>query len=326
MKILLHATTLERTRSQFDQLGLPLSFITVDQKGQMWDGDKPTTPKDANPEVIWLSLEAFVSRQLKPFFETALVSGTARWFQSFSAGLDAPGFKDVANKGIRLTNSDAQAVPIAEYVLANVLAEFHPIEAMRQAQRDKTWKQMLFREVSDTTWLIVGLGHIGEEIAIRARAFGACIIGVKRSARPHALADEVGTLADLPKLLPRADIVVLSCALNAETRGLANEAFFKAMKPQSILVNIARGGVVEDATLLAALDRDTPRVAILDVFHEEPLPPTNPYWVHPKVRVSAHTSAAGSGIMARGDRLFLTNLQLYAKGEKLINEVDPTTI
>jgi phosphoglycerate dehydrogenase-like enzyme len=136
----------------------------------------------------------------------------------------------------------------------------------------------------------------------------------------------VGTLADLPKLLPQADIVVLSCALNAETRGLGNETFFAAMKPQSILVNIARGGVIEDEALLASLDRDKPSVAVLDVFHQEPLPATNPFWTHPKVRVTSHTSAAGSGTSKRGDKLFLSNLKRYASGEKLINEVDPKTI
>jgi phosphoglycerate dehydrogenase-like enzyme len=289
-------------------------------------GGKKIELKDVRPEIVWLSFDTFIRRQLPAFFEVALGSGTVKWMQSFSAGLDAPQFKSVVDKGIRLTNSDAQAIPIAEYVVANALAELHPIAAHRAAQKDKTWKHVGFREVSETTWLIVGFGHIGQEVAKRAKAFGAKIIGIRRSPSPHPLADQMGTLKGLSSFVPESDVVVLSCALNDTTRDLANEVFFRAMKPGSILVNIARGGVVVDEALLTALDRGAPAVAILDVFRQEPLPATSPYWTHPKVRVSAHTSAAGSGTVKRGDRLFLDNLKRYAAGEKLINEVDPKTL
>jgi phosphoglycerate dehydrogenase-like enzyme len=237
-----------------------------------------------------------------------------------------PVFKEVLAKGIRLSNSDAQAVPIAEYVVANALAELHPIAAPRAAQAQHKWKTVPFREISQTSWLIIGYGHIGQEVARRVKPFGARVVGIRRNTAPHEFADLVAPQSELPKLLPDADVVVLSCALNDATRDLANDAFFQAMKKDSILINIARGGVVDETAILAALARNTPRVAVLDVFKQEPLPETSPFWTHSQVRVTAHTSAAGSGTIPRGDQLFLSNLKRYAAGQPLINEVSASSL
>jgi phosphoglycerate dehydrogenase-like enzyme len=156
--------------------------------------------------------------------------------------------------------------------------------------------------------------------------FGARVVGVRRNPKPSEFADQIATLADVPSLLPAADVVVLSCALNDQTRDLANDKFFAAMKPGSILINIARGGVVVEDALLKGLARNTPRVAVLDVFRQEPLPETSQFWTHPQVRVTAHTSAAGSGTIGRGDKLFLNNLKRYAAGEPLLNEVSASSL
>jgi phosphoglycerate dehydrogenase-like enzyme len=106
---------------------------------------------------------------------------------------------------------------------------------------------------------------------------------------------------------------------------MADAAFFGAMKPNSVLVNIGRGGLVDETALVAGLAADKPRLAILDVFREEPLPRDNPLWDHPKVRVSAHASSFGSGTLTRGDQLFLDNLARYLKGGALINEVSASS-
>ena len=325
MKLLLHRGALKRVEHELAALKLPLDLLIVDENG-LWHGDQKVDAKTAAPDIAWVSVDVFITRQMPVFFEAILGSGTTRWMQTFNAGLDLPVFKDVLAKGIRLTNSDAQAIPIAEYVVANAFAELHPIAAHRAAQAERKWRTIPFREISQTSWLILGYGHIGQEVARRVRPFGAHVVGVKRTPKPDEFADRVAAIADLPSLLPQADVVVLACSLNASTRDMANEAFFKAMKPGSILVNIARGGVVVDEALLAALDRKAPAVAILDVFREEPLPPTSPYWTHPQVRVSGHTSAAGSGTIPRGDQLFLNNLKRYAAGEPLINEVSANSL
>lgn len=325
MKLLLHRGALKRVEHELAAFKPSLDLLIVDENG-IWHGEQKVEAKTAAPDIAWVSIDVFITRQMPLFFEAILSSGTTRWMQTFNAGLDLPIFKDVLAKGIRLSNSDAQAIPIAEYVVANALAELHPIAAQRAAQAERKWKTVFFREISQTSWLIIGYGHIGEEIARRVKPFGAKVVGVRRSPKPSEFADHIATLADVPKLLPDADVVVLSCALNDETRDLADGKFFAAMKPGSILINIARGGVVVEDDLLTALARNAPAVAVLDVFRKEPLPETSQFWTHPQVRVTGHTSAAGSGTVPRGDKLFLSNLKRYLAGQPLLNEVSANSL
>ena len=117
-------------------------------------------------------------------------------------------------------------------------------------------------------------------------------------------------------------MVVLSAPLTAETRGIAGAAMFAEMKPGSILVNVGRGGLVNEPALLAALEKGVPEHAVLDVFAAEPLPADSPFWDHPRVSLTAHASAFGSGNAARNDALFVENVRRYVAGEPLISEVD----
>ena len=176
------------------------------------------------------------------------------------------------------------------------------------------------------TWLIAGFGPIGQEVARRVKAFGANTTVIRRSPAPSPLADRSGTMANLATFLPEADVIVLACSLNAQTRGFAGPGFFGAVKEGAILVNIARGALIDDAAMIAALDQGRLATAILDVFHEEPLPPGNPLWSHPKVRMTSHTSFAGSGVRGRWDQLFLDNITRYVRSQALANEVDPADI
>ena len=122
--------------------------------------------------------------------------------------------------------------------------------------------------------MIVGLGRIGMRIAALARAFDMRVIGVRRTARPEPdAADEVIAQTDLLKALARADVVALTCPLTPETEGLIGAAALAALKPGALLINVARGKVVDEAALLAALADGRVRAAALDCFHEEPLPP-----------------------------------------------------
>jgi phosphoglycerate dehydrogenase-like enzyme len=115
-------------------------------------------------------------------------------------------------------------------------------------------------------------------------------------------------------------------ALNATTRDLAGPKFFAAMKPGSFLVNIGRGDLVDEAALLAALDAGKPEHALLDVFHEEPLPADSRFWDHPRVTLTAHASSIGDGLGPRGEALFLDNLQRYLTGQPLLNEAAPKDV
>jgi phosphoglycerate dehydrogenase-like enzyme len=273
------------------------------------------------PELFWVSREQFGSPMLGVFLKRLLAANHPRWVQVFSAGIDHPTFKAIIAKGARLTKSSAQAAPIAEYVLAHALSLLHPIAAQAEAQRAKSWTPVPFREIASTHWLIIGAGAIGREIAARAGAFNARLTMVRR----HPGAGEA-RLGDLPALLPDADVVVLACALNDETRGLADARFFAAMKPDAILINIARGALVDEDTLREGLARRQPGVAVLDVCATEPLPAQSWIWEHPQIRVSAHTSNAGDRTGERGDDLFLANLARFLDGQALLNEASPAEV
>jgi phosphoglycerate dehydrogenase-like enzyme len=170
--------------------------------------------------------------------------------------------------------------------------------------------------------VIVGFGHIGQEIAKRVRAFEAKVVGVRRSTSEHPLADTIITLDRLTDYLPQADVVVLACPLNEQTKGLANSAFFQHLKPGATFVNIARGKLVDQPALIEALQEETLAHAILDVFDPEPLPPDSPFWDMAKITVTPHSSNAGSGTPRRGDMLFLENLRRFLAGEPLLNETN----
>jgi len=224
-------------------------------------------------------------------------------------------------KGVRLTNSHGQAISIAEYVLAEVLGYLQHLQKRREEQAAHRWTRLPFREVMGSRWLVVGFGAIGQAVAERAGGFGAKITGVRRNQAAHPLAERIAPLSQAATLAAEADVVVLSPPLTAETRGLADAAFFAAMKPGSIFVNVGRGGLVDEPALLAALDKGVPEHAILDVFATEPLPADSPFWDHPKVSLTPHASAFGSGNAARNDEAFVENVRRYLAGEPLISEV-----
>ena len=173
---------------------------------------------------------------------------------------------------------------------------------------------------------MLGHGPIGQALTKRLKAFEADVSVIRRTAVPTEHADRVGAVSDLQTFLPDADIVVIACPLNDQTRGMADASFFRAMKPGAILVNIARGPLVDDAALIKGLGEGTPSTAILDVFHTEPLPDDDPLWTHPKVRMTPHTSFAGNGSQGRWDQLFLDNIARFVADEPLGQEVDPALI
>lgn len=243
--------------------------------------------------------------------------------ETFNAGLDDPRYAGLARAGVTVCNSSAQGVAIAEYVMAQVLALMQPVERQRALQAERRWEVTPFRELSRTSWTILGHGPIGAALAVRAKAFGAEVAVVRRSPERPEAADRVATLADLPDLLPAADVTVIACPLNAETRGLFDAAMLARMKPGAVLVNVARGPILEEAALPAALDAGRPGVAVLDVFEAEPLPEDHPFWAHPKIRVTGHTSFAGDGTAGRWEALFLENAGRLARGEPLARTVDP---
>src|SRR5262249_17864362 len=158
------------------------------------------------------------------------------------------------------------------------------------------------------TWLIIGLGAIGSDVARRAAAFGARLIGMRRHPTGTEPVDEGVAPGDLDAV-GRADVIVVAAPAPTRTRPPLDERVPAATKPGALVVNVARGALVDEAALLAALDRGQLGGAVLDVTDLEPLPPDDPLWAHPKILVSPHTSAHGHGTFVRAGEVFVANLE-----------------
>jgi phosphoglycerate dehydrogenase-like enzyme len=322
------------TKAAFGRVGERLAKVAPDAQvvtavaADAYELDGKPIDKDAiDPEVVWLSLDSHASGTLGGLYGRLMKAQAPRWTQIMAAGIDNPIFRNILEKGVRLSKSSAQATPIAEYVVAHALSLQVPINQAAALQTKHEWKTTPYREVARTRWLMAGFGNIGHEIARRIKPFGVHLTVVRRSpAAEGDLADQVITLKDVHAELPQSDVVVLACALNDETRGMCDDAFFRAMKPGAVLINIGRGGLVDEEALRAGLDRDQPGHAVLDVFQTEPLPADSWFWDHPKVRVTAHSSNSGDGNLGRGDELFLENLRRYLAKEPLLNEADPSEV
>jgi phosphoglycerate dehydrogenase-like enzyme len=302
-----------------------IDVLLMDRDGKISSGGEQVAIDAAKPEVGWASNDLF-GGPIRDYMVALLKSPSLLWMQSGAAGFDNPVFAQLVAKGARLTTNHSQAIGMAEYVLANVLDHFQRGPERREAQRQREWARLAYREIQGTNWLIVGFGAIGQEVARRARPFGAHITGVRRSTGSHALADALISPDDLRSALPSADVVVLCLPLNRQTEGMVNEDFLANMSKTSVLVNIGRGGLVDEKALLRSLDAGRPEHAILDVFHIEPLPSDSPFWTHKHVTLTGHASAIGSGLTRRTDELFLENLRRFLRGEALLNEADPKEI
>lgn len=279
--------------------------------------------EEAAPEVIWGTADLFDDGgPLRPFFGFLSRSASVRWFSSPAAGFDNPIFAELVRRGVRLTTSHVGDVPIAEYVIRAVLDHVQQAQRWRDGQVAASWTvHPRHDEVHGTTWLVFGLGSIGSQVARIARAMGATVLGVRRSPTGDEPVDEMLRPADVEANLGRAEVVVLTAPSTTETRGLVDDRFLAAMRQGSLLVNIARGDLVDERALLTALDTGAPAAAVLDVTASEPLPADDPLWSHPKVTVTPHASGRTTGRLDRAADDFVANLRRWQDGEPLADEV-----
>ena len=297
-----------------------LEVLAMDSAGGFTLDGAPFTD-DPAPTLGWATHDVFTSPAAREFMVTLLKASTLKWLQSASAGVDHPSFGILLQRGVTLTTSHGQAVGMADYVVAGVLDHLQRGPERRAAQAAHDWRRIQVREVLGTRWLIVGFGAVGQAVAKRAAAFGAHIVGVRRNLAPDLLAHEMVPPEQLMARLPDADVVLLACPLTEATRHMANADFFAAMKSDSVLVNVGRGGLMDEPALLAALDAGKPARAVLDVFEIEPLPAESPFWGHPRVSLTAHASGVGNGQDDRNRELFLENLGRFLGGSPLRNQV-----
>jgi phosphoglycerate dehydrogenase-like enzyme len=288
---------------------------------RFWDGgpDYPADPADCAFYVVPYMKGAEVA--VRPLGGMASVQVV----QTLSAGIDhvEPGL-GLLPAGVRLCNAKGvHEASTAELALALILASLRDIPRFVHGQDVEEWRSGFYPALADKSVLIVGYGSIGSAIEDRLAPFEcARVTRVARSARTTARGP-VHTLDDLPELLPEADVVVLSTPLNPSTQGLVGADFLAAMRDGALLVNVARGGVVDTAALLAELESGRLRAA-LDVTDPEPLPAGHPLWQAPHVLITPHVGGSTSAFLPRAKRLMAGQLNRFAAGEPLRNVVRTT--
>jgi|MEHZ01.6.fsa_nt_MEHZ011616053.1_2 phosphoglycerate dehydrogenase-like enzyme len=318
-QILLPALAYERVADRLASLPHQIEPLLWSSDGVTKKDGQPV--ENPAPGAAWMSIDAFFTGEMMALAQSIVDFGSVSWVQAPLAGIDAPPFQEVIDAGIRFSNSDAPNIGVAEYVMSALLAHRHGIAKRIENQRDRRWEQAPWPEIGGQRWVIVGFGSIGHEIAQRARPFGVEIVGIRRTAVNDSAADKMATMEGLTAELAGADVVILACPLTDQTRGLVNADFLAAMQPEAVLVNVARGAVVNDQALITALDQGVIGAAILDVFDPEPLPESSPLWVHDQITVTSHLAGGGAGFLARNDQLFIDQLDNYLAGRPLRLEV-----
>lgn len=253
-----------------------------------------------------------------------------RLIQSISAGVDQYGKEAMRAAGIRLASAQgANARAVAEHAMALILALSRRLPEARDNQARRVWRGMIGDltqredELGGKTLLIVGLGRIGGRLARLAKAFDLNVIGIRRDpAGGLNGADAVHGLAELKALLPRADIVALTCPLTPETEGLIGAEALALMQPSVHLVNVARGRVCVEAAVVEALARGGIAGAALDCTEVEPLAPDSPLWAMPNVLVTPHTAGETRRYEDSVIDLLLENVGRLQRGEgELRNQI-----
>lgn len=285
---------------------------------------------------VWRGVEVLYTSWFAP---TPQMAPDLRWVQGQFAGVDHFLDNPVLQQAVLTTTSGIHAPNIGEYVLMMMLAFGHRLPRLLQYQQKSEWPQdryPLFApvELCDCTVGIVGYGSIGRQVARLARAFGMRVLATKRniaSADPGwhlpglSVAEQPDRLyppAELKAMLAESDYVVLLAPLTPETKKMIGAAELAAMKPGAVLINVARGGLVDEPALIEALRAGTLGGAALDVFTREPLPADNPLWTLPNVILTPHVGGITPHYDERAMGLFAENLRRYVAGEPLLNVVD----
>jgi phosphoglycerate dehydrogenase-like enzyme len=292
----------------------------------------------------WLSSEAF-DRLLARAPHLA-------WVHSATSGVERALTPAALERGLIVTNARGVfSRPIAEYVMMMILSVSRRLPQLLELQRERTWQPLQGAELRDVTVGIVGLGSIGRAVGALATAFGCRVVAVRRRAGPletgdadstagtagpgdtadddgersfgEVMLDRVGGPETLPELLAESDFIVLAAPLTPATEDMINDETLALVKPGAWLINVARGRLIDERALLRALREGPLGGAVLDTFRDEPLQSTSPFYDLANVIVTPHTAWSSGRVVDRSVELFCDNLRLFARGEPLLNVVDP---
>ena len=256
-----------------------------------------------------------------------------RWVHCDHAGLNKSARPWVFERDLIVTSSSGRSAPVlAEHAILFMLLFAFRYPAFLDAQRQHRWGipgQDELRGLFGRTVGIVGLGHTGRELVARSKALGLRVLGYRRSAESLPGVDRLYASArgeSLDDLLRESDFVVLATRLSDATHHLIGERELRLMKPTAVLVNMARGPVVDEAALIAALRAGTIAGAGLDVFAHEPLPPESPLWDLPNVLITPHTTPQVPDRTGRSLDVIAENIRRYRTGQPLLNQLTAADI
>jgi phosphoglycerate dehydrogenase-like enzyme len=302
---------MERLRGDFPQVEVAYSSSRRTDESAL---------RDAGVMIGWsLSLE-----QLR-------AASALRWIYSITAAIDQFLFPEFVATDVALCNAARVHGPVvAEHAVAMMLALARRIPSAVRYQDRRKWametiweEQPRLREIAGATLVVVGLGSIGSEVATMAAALKMHVIGVRQNPeRGLAGAHEVLGYQQLDSALARADFVVLAAPLTPQTRHLIDTRRLQLFKPDAYLINVSRGGLIDEAALVKALRERRLGGAALDVFEEEPLPRRSKLWKLPQVLITPHTAFLTAKIWERHYKVFTGNLKRYLAGEPLQDVVD----
>jgi phosphoglycerate dehydrogenase-like enzyme len=292
-----------------------MQVVHVDEQGEL-DGDA----RDAEIFFRWWSPGYRIDKVLA-------ISPAIRWVHTPSAGVDHILTPMLRERAIIVTNgAGVHDIPVAEFTLARIFDYAKRLRYLHSAQVAHQWTgaplMLEMQEVAGATLLIIGMGGIGQAVAARAAALGMRVWGCRRVPDPLPDVERMVGADEWRSLLPDIDYLVLALPLTSETRHMIDAAALRMMHPNAYLVNIARGGLIDEAALITALREGWIGGAALDVFSSEPLPPDNPLWSFENAFVSPHCAWASPHMRQRSINLFLVNLASYLAGNPLQNVVN----
>ena len=257
-----------------------------------------------------------------PSTATLSLARRLRWIQAAAAGVDGflgAGWPPAGALLTRIPSGFGEA--IAEYVIAHVLAVTQGLRRIRDAQAARSWSPFHPQLVAGKVMGVAGTGEIGRVVAQRARGVGMRTLGLARTGRKMAEFERVFDGSETSEFLGGLDVLAICLPLTPGTRGFFGAAELASMKRGAILVNVARGAIVDEAALVDALRAGTIRAAVLDVFETEPLPDRSPLWEMENVTVTPHVAGLNDPDQIVG--VFLDNLRRFRDGASLHGVVDP---
>ncbi|RYG73247.1 D-2-hydroxyacid dehydrogenase [Lentibacillus lipolyticus] len=248
-----------------------------------------------------------------------------QWIMVLSAGIDQMPFAAIEARGILVTNARGiHKVPMAEYAISMLLQVLRQQKQLIKNEAEQVWdRSVRMQELTEKTLVIAGTGAIGQEVARLAKAFRMTVYGISRSGSPVEHVDWSVTHDEMERVLPEADLVVSVVPSTPETKNFFTYKHFQLLPDHAIFLNMGRGDAVCEDDLIKALNERAIAHAVLDVFKEEPLPETHPFWQMDNVTVTPHLSGVSPHYQRRALAIFEENLKLYLEGRHdYVNKVD----